>query len=344
MAFNLRRYLHKVAWQKDWKRLIEKFGTNYANSNFSLAADAAGEALVLFPAATYRHFICNQSAAWGRVLAAAGRIDTTVSILDDLFDKTPALNLVCLDDPKEVDRLVEMREQRIKSGLPSPLLVTQGKSGSITLGSVFTSGFELPSFAYSLMALRVIPKWARDYARGGSCYITHLDAFAQNIADLKAAGINKVIVHVRDPRQTLISHIHHKLRYVTENPNRVNELLAGATFPQKVDRFIKNSGDYYRSIAWIEGWVDASSQLDIHFSTFEQFRENPEGVIKGYLDFYGGDPKYFKREHVFTEQEGTDYHFRLGEIDEWRKVMTDSQIEQVNGALSPRLRNKFNWK
>jgi hypothetical protein len=62
------------------------------------------------------------------------------------------------------------------------------------------------------------------------------------------------------------------------------------------------------------------------------------------LDFYGGDPKYFKREHVFTEHEGTDYHFRLGEIDEWRKVMTDSQIEQVNGALSSRLRNKFGWK
>jgi hypothetical protein len=263
-------------------------------------------------------------------------------MLDKLLNDMPLLNLTC-DDTSQVDRLVDLLERRIEQGLKSPLLVTQAKSGSVTLGSIFASGFDLPCFAYSLVNLKVIPSWARDYARGGACYVTHLNATTQNIADLKTAGITRVIVHLRDPRQALISFVHHILRYKDHLPGSADQDFIKLPFGELVDWVLANRGYYYQTIDWIERWVDAANEIDIHFSTFEQFREYPDSVIQDYLRFYGGDPQYFQREKVFVQQEGTDYHFRLGEIHEWREVMTGSQIDRVNGALSSRLRTRFSW-
>jgi hypothetical protein len=330
-----------VKMDKKLEYLLQDFRKHYADVNYGLAADVAEEALDQFPLETYRYFVAHESAPWIKVLNRTGRIDNTASLLDKLFDRVPLLNLAC-DDPGQIDHMVQLREEKIQQGLRSPLLVTQGKSGSVTLATIFSEGFNLPCFTYSLINMKVIPNWAKDYSRGGACYVTHLEPSKSNIAALKASGNSRVIVHTRDPRQILISVVHHFIRYPEQIPEYASDDYKQLGIIEKIDWILQN-GDYYQHIDWIERWVDAANELEIHFSTFEQFRENPDAVIEGYLQFYGGDLKYFQREKVFVRNEGTDYHFRLGEVDEWRKVMTDTQIDRVNGTLSSKLRKKFSW-
>ena len=322
--------------------LLSAFRQSYDAQNFGLAADAADEALERFPLAAYRHFVNYQSYPWSQVLRLTGRLDSTVSRLDSLFSEIPLLNLACADDG-QVDANVALRRLRIEQGLPSPLFVTQAKSGTVTLATIFAAGFNLPCFTYSLVNLRVIPSWARDYARGGACYVTHLNATPENVANLKTAGITRAMVHVRDPRQALVSFVHHLMKYQDHLPRSAYGDFRELPFADQIDWVLENGEYYYDTIEWLERWLDAATEIDVHFSTFEQFREHPDRVIDECLTFYGGDPRWFQRDEVFVQQQGVDYHFRLGETAEWRRVMTTRQIERVEAGLSPRLRARFSW-
>jgi hypothetical protein len=96
-------------------------------------------------------------------------------------------------------------------------------------------------------------------------------------------------------------------------------------------------------IGWIDGWLGASSTLPIHFTTFEEFVRDRPAFIERCLSLYGGDRRYFDRDAALTEQPGTDYHRRLGTVDEWRRVLTADQIEAINRLIPQRLWARFGW-
>src|SRR5262249_60039065 len=119
--------------------------------------------------------------------------------------------------------------------------------------------FNLPSFCYSLVSLEVVESWARDYARGGACHSSHLQPTPENVARLKRCGIDKLIVHVRDPRQALLSLMHHVTPYPRGPEGPLDQRIETA------------ADDYLASIRWIEGWLDAEDEIRILFSRFEDF-------------------------------------------------------------------------
>ena len=322
------------------EKCFQEFQTAYRMQNFGLAGDAFIKAVAADPDIAFRYFITRASAAIDSILRFTQRASEVGAFLDSLFIDFPAMHLLVDYDPDLIRRFVDLRESNIAKGLPSIVVVTQAKSASISIANIFNSGFNLPSFAYSLVTVEVIESWARDYARGGACHSTHLEPWPHNIIRLRQAGVNKVIVHVRDPRQSLLSMIHHVTRYPDQLP-----ALARKSFNQwKISAQISELMEFYLSrVRWIQGWMDAESQLSVMFSTFEDFVRDRSAFIERYIEFYGAPREHFSYENATTVQEGTDYHFRAGLIDEWRTAFPPREAELLTACLPTAMKERFGW-
>jgi len=149
-----------------------------------------------------------------------------------------------------------------------------------------------------------------------------------------------MIVHVRDPRQALVSMVHHSDLY----PDQLPELRQRVASAQTITERARNAFmDYEYSIRWISDWLDAQQEIEILFSTHEQFVADRDAFIERYLEFYRIDRKYFSYENAVGQHQGTDYHFRSGQTDEWRAVLDPDFAEQISAALPSRLKVAFGW-
>jgi Sulfotransferase domain len=323
------------------------FAAYYQDFYASFAKQNYGDAYACFVAAlstnadlAYRYFMTRSSRAVTQMLEATGKTREVVARLEELIARFPNINILCHENPSEVDRVRRLRELNIERGLPSIAVVAQGKSASVSIGNIFSWGFDLPSLVYSIATLEVVESWAHDFARGGACYTTHLHPLERNIARLKRAGVRKIIVHVRDPRQGILSGIHHIMRYDDSSLHLKQNGFAERAIDEQLEDVMAL---YARRILWLQGWLEAEHELDILFSTFEDFVQNREAFVARYLDYYGGPTEYFRPDLALTIREGTDYHYRAGEIDEWKRVFSGPRRARLSDLLPTSIKRRFNW-
>lgn len=319
---------------------IQAFNQAHAQQNYGFAYDAFCNALKKDADYTYRA-IAAPNGALSDVAERLNRTDEIVALLDAALARNPRMHLMSENRDDHMRHATRVREENLARGMPSVVLVTMEKSGSVSLANIFTSGLNLPSFAYSFLNLQVVESWAKDYARGGCCYVTHLRPYPVNIARLKRAGINRMIMHTRDPRQAILSWLHHLERYRDAFPEQNNETFRALDLNQKLREVF---GFYLHYLRWIEGWVKASAEMEIMFSTFEELVTDRDKLAQRYLDFYGPKASAFNASHAFTEHAGIDYHKRLGEIEEWRGVFSPENQKLLDSLLAPELKKKFGWK
>jgi hypothetical protein len=63
-----------------------------------------------------------------------------------------------------------------------------------------------------------------------------------------------------------------------------------------------------------------------------------------FTDFYGGDLRHFDRTAADASNEAVDYHFRKGEIDEWRRVFGAELVEKLNALIPAGWYDRFGWQ
>lgn len=321
--------------------LFNNFRRASAHRDYTSAAATFEQALDSDPAEAFRYFAAYASGPLASTYYQNPRARKVVLRLDELRTKHPYIHY--LSEPADADslaRMVALREDNINRGLPSMVIVPQAKSGSVAVASIFHSGFRLPSVCYSFINLDIIDSWARDFARGGACYATHLLPSHEKVSQLKSAGIDRMIVHVRDPRQTLVSLVHHADRYPDDLLQFREKAAGGDTVSARASRVLDT---YQEQIQWIEDWVDLEHEIDILFSTHEQFVTDKQLFVERYLDFYSGDRKHFSYESAVARHPGTDYHFRSGQTDEWREVLDPTLADRISAMLPTRLKIKFGW-
>lgn len=175
-----------------------------------------------------------------------------------------------------------------------------------------------------------------------------------------------MILHVRDPRQAMISWMYYLINRGKKFQNGIHpdqkltlmyykypRNLTDLTIEEQIDWHIKNY--YTENIKWIKSWVDfeknfiidLNSQkikfnLNILFTTYETFVKNPIDFIYKILKFYNTENIEIKRKLVYRDENKIP-NFRKGEVDEWKKILTSNQIQKVNSLLDKDLINKFNW-
>jgi hypothetical protein len=298
-------------------------------------------AFSLDPVAALRAVVGEFGERFVRVVQKLEKFDEIADWISEFSDEYPAINVVTSSPAPEAKLAVQdMRRAAMERGLPSVLLVTQGINASVSVGRIFASGFNLPTVLYSLVNLRVVLPWLRDYLKGGACYVTHLRPSQRNIELLKVGGAQSVIVHVRDPRQWIISAAEHGRLYANSAMPLFRQETRGG-LAETIEFMIDMLPE---TIEWINGWMRARQRLTVHFTTFEDFVRDRDGFIDRVLSLYGGDTRFFDRANAVQDQPGVDYHRRLGSTDEWKTVLTRQQIDRVNGLIPNQFWSTFGWQ
>ena len=155
--------------------------------------------------------------------------------------------------------------------------------------------------------------------RGGCICVQHINASDDNIRLLKKFNINKFIIHIKDPRQSLLSWTF----MIDElfDKGQINSFLSLSkpSLPDNYfsmnfnDKVLWQSLNYYKNFEnWILNWLKYKNLFDIKFTFYEQLQENPNQFFKSLFKFY-----QIKYSHLKFPKLNKNINFRKGSTNEW---------------------------
>ena len=115
----------------------------------------------------------------------------------------------------------ERQKVAIEREIPSVLIATLPKSGTDFILRTLVSGLDTPHCGLNPVGMSsdLIPSRVHKFALGGAVATCHLRPSPKQIELLEAAGVRKLILHIRDPRQAALSMVHHTVSsQVTHRP------------------------------------------------------------------------------------------------------------------------------
>ena len=254
-------------------------------------------------------------------------------------------------DSKEIARLCENAVAQHRKRVPSIHLNTLPKSGSLYIWAnlamrlaVARTQISCTFFPDDMIVLRDI----RQMAEGGFISQSHLPASSLNRRIL-CSYLDRIIVHVRDPRQATLSWSHHVDKYSAEDTEEIRYVkpplpkdFSTRSFEERLDWQIENHLPH--CIQWIEGWLDAEEDPEfttkILFTRYEDFHKDAEALYSKILDFFEIPQSLVDN----TEEIDERPHFRKGRTNEWREVFTPDQIARATEVMTDRIVARFGWE
>jgi hypothetical protein len=238
----------------------------------------------------------------------------------------------------------------VRSPVPSLLLNTLPKSGSVflmhTLSETLGCGRWHLGSMYSLIDQISLEKM-RVFGNGGWVVQDHLAPSLENLQILRHFGC-AMVLHVRDPRQAMVSWLHHVDRIHREQGEEPLLLVAPRPpagyftwdFSDKIDWQI----DHYfpQVIDWLVRWlaVHDSGEVPILLTDYRELSGDAGRLCRRICRFYGIAVEGLS----FVDIPKTiDNHFRLADDEEWLRVLNPAQIERINALLPLELARRFGW-
>ncbi len=256
-------------------------------------------------------------------------------------------------------------------GLPQPQIHTQARIlGSGTMPSIFLNTLPKSGSMYSVNVIgpqfgltpmklaggyfphdQLIATHLKHFNLGGLIAQEHVPATQIN-RELLSQNLERMTVHVRDPRQATLSWTHHLLKLydnpVTEPSMRLHDPPPPKDYRElSLEQKIQWNLDHHlpHCVKWIEDWLDAEADpaftTEVLFTEFWELRAEPEAYFERVLKFFKFNAKGFQPRP--PKSDGRSDHYREGKVDEWREVFTPAQREQASAAMSQRLYDRFGW-
>ena len=165
---------------------------------------------------------------------------------------------------------------------------------------------------------------------------------------------DRIVIHVRDPRQVLISWVHHlKVARVMQDEivffddiNMTPEQFHALAFEQQVDLSIEHF--LPRTVRWIKSWLAVKTAeekkpygLKILLTTYDELIKNEQKLYNKIMAFYQIPTSQFKRKEF---QKNDVVRFRKGDTQEWRTSLTAKQKQRVAELVPNSLLQQFNWQ
>ena len=230
---------------------------------------------------------------------------------------------------------------------------TLPKSGSLYLLTRITKGLRIHSMRISsgYFPLDIIDLVRlEEFLAGQFMCQGHVTPNPLNIR-IVDASLDRMWLHVRDPRQALISMLHHLDRTL-----QISNALAlsvsmpaaygikdwyGLSFEAKVDALIE--GYYPDCIRFIEDWLACEktfTRTKMLVTQHEDLKRSEEELLERVFDFYEVPRNLFE---LVQLKRNMMTHYRKGASREWASVMTPAQQERVTAALPKALSARFGW-
>jgi hypothetical protein len=235
---------------------------------------------------------------------------------------------------------------------PSLLIVSLPKSGTVFLNATFHSSLGLANrplcngyFPADVLALDRVRGFVAD---GGAIAASHLPASPVNLQILDAL-VPRWVVHLRDPRASLLSWVHHirglhaaghdeMLLLVTPAPPvSVLEGPLPACIAWHID------GYFRAAVAWVRAWTAATdARADrVLLTEFAALAHAEEPLCRRIAAFVEHDPARYQHR---TPPRTAAAHFRNGALDEWARAFTPAQIAASTALIPPDLARRFGWR
>jgi len=191
-----------------------------------------------------------------------------------------------------------------------------------------------------------VPFRVAELGAGGIVTKEHLAPTAFNVRTLVEAGVDRLVVHLRDPRQVALSWAHFVRDDVSATP--LGPLWRDTCPPAEVldggfEGLLDWCVDHYIPlvVAFIRGWqavnADGESGLSVLFTTFESFVADPEAYLARVLAFYGLDSS------DTGAPPSEDVHLRTGRTEEWRSVLSTEQQRRARAGIGEDILETFGW-
>ena len=313
----------------------------------------------------------------GEDLQAQAYLDRAVAIYDAVLKQMPGLvnvrapliNLLLAREQRaEAEGLIRDLELRLnpvrmsikdftrrrrlckERGLPAMLINTVPKSASESIWNHLAESLNMGQAHLSLGLFPdccVVPIRVKAACEGGMIAKEHIPATPFNLEILAKEGLNRIICHLRDPRQATLSWSH----FVRDD---VSMRLLGPLWRKIVPPAAIPKDDLSALIDWcvdaylphlvrfVQGWIEADANpnqpIQVLFMSFEDYLADPEDYIDRSLKLYDIKPETFKR-----AAEGEVVHLRKGLTDEWREIFTPAQRERAWAAIPDDLAKRFAW-
>jgi hypothetical protein len=196
---------------------------------------------------------------------------------------------------------------------------------------------------------------------GRSCAMAgdHAPASERNLRLLAAAGIKRVVIMVRDPRDALVSWWRHLERPDIRGAaweaahyascGLMSEGYYGLTPEQKLADLVEHMFPAMQE--WLNGWAAAmehSPEFTFHVSRYEDFVQDPRKSLTEVYRFFGHDV-----EPVVPQREGasenllagihTFTHFRRGVVGSHRDEVPAHLLARLNVRVDRALFARFGW-
>ena len=219
-AFELARQSQADGQLDDAKRLYEsllRFQPNHAGAltllgsiHYQRGDDIQGDAFVDRAVQIYREAVAQapdqtaMRAALVNQLLARDRADEALRYLD-------ALELQMNPVRSDAKTFASTRAQAVERGRPPIVINTVPKSASETIWNRLAAGLGMAQSHLSIGLFPdccIVPYRMRTFMDGGVIAKEHIPATRHNVRQLTEAGIDRMVFHVRDPRQATLSWAH----------------------------------------------------------------------------------------------------------------------------------------
>ena len=187
--------------------------------------------------------------------------------------------------------------------------------------------------------------------KGGYTAQSHMNASTLNKMVLQYY-LDRMIVHVRDPRQAALSWTHFINKKHREDgedvfftipplPDRYFELPLERQIGWQIDNYLPSC------TAWIEGWLDARKRTKNSTSAscsrhLRHSRTIPKHTFSRYSISMRSSSAKFSKPAKDTKKGAM--HFRKGKTSEWRSVFSAGQIERCGRFMTDRMLERFGWE
>jgi hypothetical protein len=249
-------------------------------------------------------------------------------------------------------RVRELQELIEKVRIPPMLITTMPKSGTYYISKLFTQGLFIESrivshqyFPYDVIRQPEL----RVFAQGSMVSQDHFGASKINLVHI-AKHVDRMVVHVRDPRQAMLSYVHF---LATPQFRRTEEETRLFIYPPMPDDFyqldLEARIDWAIEnwlpllVEWTEEWVVAEETLDrplIKFTRYEDLVADRDRFVRDLLEFFRIPLERYLPPRIEQDEE---IHFRRGEVAEWMTTFTPKQAAAATAKIPSALATRFEW-
>lgn len=230
-----------------------------------------------------------------------------------------------------------------------PIIInTIPKCGNVFILSTLEKSLDIPYQDISAgpwPQMQISKKRLDKLVSKGRFSVDHIQYTDYNLGALKDAGIKKIVVHGRDPRQATLSWVHwldarHEKGIISswEKPTLTNYF--NLSFSEKIDYQIEN---WLPSLCdFLMSWAShsRSNDIEILFSDFALMADTPENFFQEIYDFFGLNKT---RIQSFRPRTG-EMHFRKGLKNEWQQVFDEQQTTKSTALIPEELKELFGWE